>query len=186
MWVAGTYKSAPLTHYLPLTEHWDGSAWSVVPAPAPDPHQNWLSAIAVLPSGRAWTIGYYGGDGGGGLAQGPQFHAVRTLAEEWDGTSWSQRETVNPRQESVFLGVAAVSAHDVWAVGQQDINPVTLIEHWDGDSWAVVDTPTVNNSTLWAVDAVASDDVWAVGRYQVVDSFRTLVLHWDGVRWTQQ
>lgn len=43
-----------------LTEHWDGSAWTVVPSRNDSRHDNFLTA-AVASGGRVWAVG---GDGG--------------------------------------------------------------------------------------------------------------------------
>jgi hypothetical protein len=45
-----------------LVEHWNGSAWSVVPSPTlgTGPHKwNQLSGVAALPQGFVWTAGQY-------------------------------------------------------------------------------------------------------------------------------
>src|SRR5690349_8242869 len=90
-----------------------------------------------------------------------------------------------------LLGVAAVAANDVWAVGSSDDPPNeatnTLIEHWDGSAWTVVASPNVGpDNTLYAVTAQAAGDVWAVGAALDVTSgyHQTLVEHWDGSAWT--
>src|SRR5436305_126985 len=47
---------------------------------------------------------------------------------------------------NVFQGVAAVSASDVWAVGDfvnSSGNDQTLTEHWNGHKWKVVPSPNV-------------------------------------------
>jgi hypothetical protein len=43
-----------------FTEHWDGSAWSIVPSPNDSRHDNFLVAAAAS-GGRVWA---FGGDGG--------------------------------------------------------------------------------------------------------------------------
>src|SRR5690242_16534021 len=71
--------------------------------------------------------------------------------------SWSTISSPNPGvgNESLY-GIAAVSANDVWAVGNTQNNgvgnPQTLIEHWDGTSWSVVPSPNPgSNNILYAV-----------------------------------
>jgi hypothetical protein len=41
------------------------------------------------------------------------------------------------------------------------------------------------NARLFSVDGTASNDVWAVGRYFVGTAQQTLVLHWNGIAWSQ-
>ena len=80
----------------------------------------------------AWAVGEYL-DG-----SGPN----RTLAEHWNGTSWS----VVPSPNGYLYGVAAVTANDVWAVGTRQNS--TLIAHYnDGCSTATV-TPTNSPTEL--------------------------------------
>ncbi len=51
--------------------------------------------------------------------------------------------------DNLLLGVAEVSANDIWAVGTYIVNHSrtrTLIEHWDGTSWRLVESP---NLDIW-------------------------------------
>ncbi len=62
-------------------------------------------------------------------------------------------------QRTIMLGVAAVSASDVWAVGAG--GPFT--EHWNGTSWSLVSTPD-EAGLLSGMTALSSGTVVAVGR----------------------
>ncbi|HUS13889.1 MAG TPA: S-layer homology domain-containing protein, partial [Chloroflexia bacterium] len=111
----------------------------------------------------AWAVGGYE-DG----------TVYQTLTQHWDGTAWTVVPSPNPgSSDNTLLGVAAVSAGDVWAVGWSH-DPytaayVSLIEHWNGSDWMVVDRvstsgPTgLNRSFLEALAVVSHADVWAVG-----------------------
>jgi hypothetical protein len=70
--------------------------------------------------------------------------------------------------------VAAVSASDVWAVGDYNNaastssgSEQTLTEHWDGTSWHAVPSPNPGSfsNILIGVAAVPARDAWAVGVY---------------------
>ena len=86
-------------------------------------------------------------------------------------------------------GITAVSANDVWAVGQYyvvDGSGRTLVTHWDGTQWSVVPSPNpgANQNSLFDVSAASANDTWAVGYYTVgFTETRTLVMHWDGAQW---
>jgi len=41
-----------------VTEHWDGTAWSVVASPDPSPTLNFLTGVAVPKGGAAVAVGY--------------------------------------------------------------------------------------------------------------------------------
>src|SRR5262249_15312245 len=92
--------------------------------------------------------------------------------------------------EGHLAGVVAVSATDVWAVGEgvplhHDTGPqeLPLIEHWDGTRWAIVPGPAaVTAGELYGVAATAPNGVWAVGG-GVGNYGTTLAEHWDGTRW---
>lgn len=78
--------------------------------------------------------------------------------------------------------VAAVSASNVWTVGERDSSQgfETWIEHWNGTSWSVVTSPTPSSSSLHGVAASSANDVWAVG----YAASNTLIEHWNGTRWS--
>jgi hypothetical protein len=91
---------------------------------------------------------------------------------------------------SALDGVTAVSANDVWAVGDSSLANgafQTLIEHWNGHTWKVVKSPNVpsEDNELLAVAAVSTNDVWAVrDSHTTSGAFQTLTQHWDGHKWS--
>jgi len=144
---------------------------------------NYLFATAVVSANDVWAVGTY---------NSPARH---TLAEHWNGTSWTIVATPNPiAGPSEFTGVAAISTNDVWAVGLYEYDTTNGLfrafsEHWNGTSWSPVGTPAVgaNNFTfLFAVMAVSTNDVWAVGSYLEGDNLTdaTLMEHWNGTSWS--
>jgi len=84
-----------------------------------------------------------------------------------------------------LFAVDAVSARDVWAVGNRKFQ--TLIEHWDGRDWQVVWGHEGGDAAFLAsVVAVSRDDVWAAGSRRHPDlhaSGSVLIEHWNGSRW---
>src|SRR5690242_3634233 len=58
---------------------------------------------------------------------------------------WSVVPSPNPNGPGNLNAVAAVSAHDIWAVGgfnnQATGAQQTLIEHWNGTIWQIVASP---------------------------------------------
>ncbi len=103
---------------------------------------------------------------------------------------WSVVPSPNPSGNSGLSAVAAVSANDVWAVGNsgsQMSSGQTLIEHWNGAQWQIVQSPSPSSryNTLYGVTAVSATNVWAVG-YDVNTSLvtQTLIEHWNGTQWS--
>jgi hypothetical protein len=173
---SGEYPSPTLST---LTEHWDGSQWSIVPSPNQGGASSFRSVSAVS-SNDVWAVGYYG-----------QGLIVQALVEHWNGTAWEVVPIPQPSDLNADLySVAAVSSNDVWAVGYYWDNPVfrTLIEHWDGTSWSIVPSPSQGAfSVLHSVAALSPNDVWAVGYYYTDPHNairRTLIEHWDGTSWS--
>jgi hypothetical protein len=89
-------------------------------------------------------------------------------------------------------GVSATSAADAWAVGDQCpscSNPGTLILHWNGTRWSIVSSPDPGSTAnvLNDVAAVSSSDAWAVGSFgnSVCSQSATVILHWNGAKWSQ-
>src|SRR5439155_12210247 len=77
-----------------------------------------------------------------------------------------------------LLGVVALSASDVWAVGLQSASSLT--EHWDGTAWAAVSSPNqVGADYLVAVSATSDSDIWAVGYYNPSNAYQTLGMHFS-------
>src|SRR5437867_209248 len=79
--------------------------------------------------------------------------------------------------DGVLVGVDAVAANDVWAVGSFSGGTLTL--QWIGSAWSIVPSPNVKgyDSQLSGVAAISSNDVWAVGvsiAFPEPDWYRTL------------
>jgi hypothetical protein len=180
-WIVGrtSFLSEPQT----LAEHWNGSAWSVVPSPVIDGGSG-FDAVTAIATDDVWAVGQRAG----GL---PVFEATTvTLTAHWDGEHWSAIPSPNiARRENSLLDVTAVASDDVWAVGMsrnmgEDYQ--TLILHWDGSAWSVTPSPNLpGENFLFGVSAYAADDVWAVGDSWDGFTARQLFLHGDGTSWSQ-
>jgi hypothetical protein len=147
--------------------HWNGQVWSAVPAPFPGLEPFLTSVVALAPN-NAWAVGE------ATLPVNSSESTGQTLIERWDGSSWSVVPSPNagggsPSAANELLGVAAVSANNIWAVGEfldPNLNNYqTLTEHWDGTSWSVIPSPnaTTGHNYLTGVTALSTGDVVAVG-----------------------
>jgi hypothetical protein len=170
VWAVGSARPSQFT---PLAEHFDGTAWSVVPVP--DPGDGLLNAVAAVSPTDVWAVG--------------AIFDQAALVEHWNGQSWSIVPTPNTIFEESLEAVAAVSASDVWAVGHAGSK--TLVEHWNGQSWSIVPSPNPlpsnGNNILNGVVALSATNVWAVGTshdFLQGGLDQTVTEHWNGSAWS--
>jgi hypothetical protein len=176
--LAGSTSAAGSSATGPLVEHWNGSSWTETATPVTE----WLEAVAAASPDDVWTFGYSG--------------AHAPAAGHWDGSAWQRVPLPRPKgaQAVELVGAAAPAADDVWAVGSWEAASAPLlrplVEHWDGSSWKIVPTPRLKvYGRLIGVSALSPTNVWAVGAAGVKAgkriALRTLVLHWNGTKWTR-
>ena len=184
IWTAGNYLDDASALHHTLVERWNGSAWVVMPTPAPGGGNSYLSSIAVIDGTDAWAVGEYQQGAGG---------ADHTLIERWNGATWTVAPSPSPGGDIKFLfSIAAVNAHDIWAAGfYQDTATAfsrTLIEHWNGSAWAIVPSPNpgTGNNELYGVAALDANNAWVAGEYHDGSSgiVHTLIERWDGKQWS--
>lgn len=156
VWAVG-YSNDGMSGYRTLTEHWNGTSWSMFPTPNPgSPNTNYLYGVAAVATNDVWAVGEY--------ASG----ADQTLVVHWNGSAWSVVQSPNvPGSYSFLRGVSVVSARDIWAVGYSWSSTSgyrTLVEHWNGSTWSIVTSPNPGPATnqLNGV-ATSPNSVWAVG-----------------------
>jgi hypothetical protein len=158
----------------PLIEHWNGTAWSIVPgAPIVATGSDFLAGVSAASSADVWAVGRTG-------------RHSSPILEHWNGTAWSMVSQPVGGFDGSLNSVAAISATDAWAVGEVNLNQ-TVTEHWDGTSWTLVPSPSITTGAtqdvLSGVSAIASSDVWAVGFTTNLGTSQTLAEHWDGTSW---
>jgi hypothetical protein len=195
-WAVGYYYTAANVYY-PTTAHWNGTAWTTVPAAecttgGVNVYAD-LTGVTEISSTDAYAIGEC------------VSHASQVM-EQWNGTAWSMvtlpdPDPSDPGLQQQLYGVSADSATDVWAVGTHLVptSSGNVFEpwsvHWNGTSWAVVSLPAVSSSSPTvmsvprAVDAISPTNVWAVGDYGTDDnaggtSAGTVIWHYNGTAWS--
>jgi len=164
-----------------LTEHWDGTSWSVL-ASADTSQHDVLIGVTCVSDSDCWAVGFSAPIG-----------SHQTLIEHWDGATWALVTSPNVTHSNYLATVSCVSSTQCWAVGyyQFDTKPYsaqTLTERWDGTSWTVVASPdvnTTNDSALNGVTCVSASECWAVGAYYdpSAKAEQTLIELWDGNSW---
>src|SRR5437773_2525406 len=190
VWAVGASRDVASVPGRTLIEHWDGSAWSIVPSPSPGAVVNELRAVATLSTNDAWAVGFCAG-----------WYRSSTLILPWDGGSWGRVPSPTPNAElasNELYGIAAFSADDIWAVGVSgnSSNPYApLAVHWDGAAWSAISTDGLGGggygSFFRSVSGTSSGDLLAVGA-TVFDAgleggirHVAFAAHWDGAAWTQ-
>ena len=183
-WVVGSQTSTAKDDggLATLTEHWNGSAWSVVPSVDTLFNDDTLAAVAGVASNDVWAVGQ--------TKQTGSKSPVTPLALHWNGTAWSAVPTPSIAVTRASLaGVAALGSNNVWAVGTTITG--TLVEHWNGAAWSIVPSPSragSSSNSLSGIAAIAPNDIWAVGSSSSVSGVNvvtsTLVEHWNGSTWT--
>ena len=171
IWAVGDHSSPYRAQT--LTEHWDGSQWSIIPSPnMPSGEQqrmrykenagNTLTAVTALSHNDVWAVGYIYG-----------LRESVPLVEHWDGTEWNFASVGLFTEAALSVrgrlyAVRALSHDNIWAVGSTFsragiIQP--LIEHWDGLVWDLApQTPCGQNMCiLRALTALSANNIWAVG-----------------------
>jgi hypothetical protein len=118
VWAVGTsFGSNEDSH--PLIEHWDGTAWTIVPAPEYGSEGTYLDGISGSSPTDLWATGL-------------------ALIEHWDGSDWRIVSVSKVGKDFAELrSVVALSPDDVWAAGQYVpwAGGGTIVSHWDGSSW---------------------------------------------------
>ncbi|HZM80143.1 MAG TPA: hypothetical protein VFC19_30785 [Candidatus Limnocylindrales bacterium] len=169
-----------------LAERWNGTAWTVQPTPNPSgATASFLNAVSCSSVSACTAVGYYLTSTG----------ATVTLAQRWDGTTWTLQPTPNPSgaTASYLLGVSCTAASACTATGFSTTSTgatVTLAQRWDGTSWAVQPTPNPSGATasqLYGVSCASASACTAVGNYVTsTGATVTLAQRWDGTTWTVQ
>ncbi|MEU7209822.1 hypothetical protein AB0B06_15560 [Streptomyces sp. NPDC044989] len=190
-WAVGLYEESRGAF---LTQHWDGTEWRVVDAPAPEGIRlagAGLLDVSARTSEDVWAVGWLivvdsevpNPDKPGGTIQ--ETHAEAML-QHWDGEAWHLVPV--PDATSLWTySVTALADDDVWVSGYtSDDRPAML--HYDGSSWSRVPVPYDGiNGELTDLEARGPNDVWAAGRKLVDDEDpgHALLAHWDGRSWKQ-
>jgi hypothetical protein len=155
-WAGGSAMKANNSGVTPLIEHWNGTQWSVSPGAINATSGRILSVAAISPA-DVWALAAVG-------------KGNPAVIEHWNGSTWS---TVSLPVSGTLHGLSAVSADDVWAVGNGG-----LILNWNGTQWNQVANPGGQGASLAAVAALSASDAWAINLNGSVTE------QWNGTQWT--
>jgi hypothetical protein len=182
-----------------LTEHWDGSSWTVVDSPNPDPRRDIFVDVSAIPgTDRLWAVGGAGDN---------------TLVELWTGSKWKVVSSPSGGSGSFFNGVSAAASGDAWATGGTGDDQY-LTARWNGVAWNFAQQPPFGSRIAAFADGTAlaaghrfarwdgsawlplgrahgrTSDIaatpqqgWAVGTTGPIGMTRTWSARWDGSAW---
>jgi hypothetical protein len=156
--------------------------WTTVASPNEVPGDNYLYGADSSGACNVWAVGVVYPPTGG------SFHS---LALRYNGTAWRTVPRTGLPGDDTLRGVDAISAGDVWAVGEHRAgigSYETMAVHWNGTTWTREPTPNGNPASInnmYGVTA-AGGTVWAVGTYVDPSSSinrRKLILQRTGGAW---
>lgn len=155
----------------PLTESWNGTHWTAVPAPNKDSSGS-LNAVSCVSARFCAAVGTY---------LSGEYVDNKTLLEVWNGSRWTAEPATTVNSE--MNGVSCTSPQACWAAGfywkgALSGPPVrNLAEFWNGRKWSRVPVPDAGgargNDALAAVSCPSARACAAVGN--VGDKTLTLI-----------
>jgi hypothetical protein len=175
---------------LPLAESWNGTSWTAQTA-LPVPKSSTSSVLsAVSCASKADCVAVGSSD------VAPAGDYV-TLAEAWNGATWSIEATHNPAKASQLLAVSCLSATACTAVGSWQKPPPmgprsgtkVLVEAWDGENWVVQEAPPLPSSPYGQLSGVGCTSVSAciaVGYSGLPGAAVPMAELWDGTAWAAE
>jgi len=178
----GDYRNAERAT---LAEAWNGVTWSIQTTPNPSGSaRSDLYGVSCTASNACEAVGDYRDSG-----------TARTLAEAWNGLTWSLQATPNRSGAtgSSLSGVSCTAANACEAVGHYVSGAgedTPSAEVWNGMTWndQTISNPTGSaRSVLLGVSCTAANACEAVGRYFISSGAEVPFAEaWNGLTWSLQ
>ena len=173
-----------------LAERWTGGQWSIQPAPSPGVGGvDQFTGVSCPSATDCTAVGI----------DSTSTATNSTLAEHWDGTSWTVEPSPDPAGTTVtdFVGVSCASPASCTATGLYDkttggsAHEVPLAEHWNGSGWTVQAAPLPAGAIAADLDGGVScpsvTECTAVGSWTgPSQTGGPLVESWNGIKWQVQ
>jgi hypothetical protein len=161
VWTVGSTDSTstnpPATSALAL--HYDGSAWTPVPATADlVATQSSLADVDLRTATDGWAVGQ----------QVVGNFPPQPLILRWTTDHFTPVPAPKISSAAQLTSVFAGAADDAWAVGSLQNasgHREALVLHWNGADWSRLSVPAAGNvdETLQSVAALGTGEVWAAG-----------------------
>jgi hypothetical protein len=172
--------------YVPMAEQWNGEAWSVQEPPNPTgAKESGLFGVSCTSSSACTAVGDYINSAG----------AYTTLAENWNGTSWSIKEVPNPTgaKQGQLVGVSCTASNACTAVGEYESSEgawLAQADRWNGEAWSLQEPPTPTGSVSswpYGVSCTSGSMCILVG-WQDSNTEGQIALAeiWNGTTWAAQ
>jgi hypothetical protein len=179
---AGYFQNSS-NEWRPLTELWNGTAWSAQEPPLPSgATKGELYDVSCVTSTTCMAVG--------------NVWSSWPLAESWNGTAWTAQEPPIPTggKESYLFGVSCTSSTACVAVGRfrnSSGKQVPLTESWNGTAWSAQEPPLPTGATstasLEGVSCGSSTGCTAVGNFHNSSGVEApLAESWNGTAWSAQ
>jgi len=175
-------------------ERWDGTHWTLQSLPEPAGQTvTRLSGVACPSVVLCFAVGT-------ATSNPTTGYANETVAEQWNGTTWSVVPTPNPSWAGVdsvaLTAIGCTSSTACTAVGSSSgfidgyAIQMPLSERWNGSSWAIQAVPLPSgaiSSALTSVSCTGPLRCMAVGTTNPSTSGQVpQAAAWDGTAWTAQ
>jgi len=160
IWVVGAYFDVSFNG-LTFAQHWNGSSWTTFFPPNPTGFDDGLFSVSALSASDVWAVGSSRAFDGA---------PHQSLAEHWNGSSWSLVTTPNLGGSTEITFVNALEAGHAVAVGYgnfvQDVS-TRKGEAWDllaagGSTSTFQSGPGSGDNALLGLDRSGAA-AWAVG-----------------------
>jgi hypothetical protein len=155
VWSAGRQRNASGT-VVPLVEHWNGKAWSIVPVPT-GTSPSALDVISAPGPKDIWVAD-------------DQLRPGTPLVEHWNGKTWKVLSLPDLGANGAkATGIYAASSSDVWVTILVPAVPgnVGVLLHWNGAKWTKVPPPGPHELGVTAqfngIAGTGPANIWAAG-----------------------
>jgi hypothetical protein len=170
----------------PESGYFDGTNWTLEPMPRPPHPAQSITLAAVSCAGPSFCVAV--GDYSYGVGAMPSPTARdKTLAEQWNGSSWQVIGSVDVASWNQLSAVSCTSPHACTVVGSSASGQFALAERWDGSTWKTQQVPDVNltgYTKLTAVSCSSASACMALGTHN--GGFMAVAESWNGAAWQLQ
>jgi hypothetical protein len=179
VWAVGAQQDANGL-WTTLTEHYNGTAWTVTPSPNPGAGGDLLFGVTAVSSGSVYAVGQQAGS----------TFPDSLLVEHWNGSAWSAEPAPADSTESLPGYAVTGSDSNLTVVGDRDTYTApfsTLAASGSPSALALASTPNQpGENNLYAAATAADGTVYAAGWSvdPATGVYSSEILHRTGSTWS--